>query len=102
MALDAWGKYESPDRFHRLEHHCADVAACFETLLRDPVLRDRFERAAGDAGLCSVIESRLAVIAFLHDFGKLNAGFQFKVRQNHELPSGKRPRKAGHIHEALS
>ncbi len=101
MALDAWGKYESPDCFHRLEHHCADVAACFEALLRDPVLRHRFERAAGDAGLCSIIESRLAVIAFLHDFGKLNAGFQFKVRGGDTSLSGRRPRPAGHIGEAL-
>ena len=101
MVTDAWGKYESPGRFHRLEHHCADVAACFEALLRDPVLRHRFERAAGDAGLCHIVESRLAVITFLHDFGKLNAGFQFKILQNHELPSGKRPQKAGHIREAV-
>ena len=99
--MDAWGKYESPDCFHRLEHHCADVAACFEGLLRDPVLRSRFEGAAGDAGFCAVTEARLAVIAFLHDFGKLNAGFQFKVRENEALPSGRRPRKAGHIGEAL-
>ena len=99
--MDAWGKYESPDCFHRLEHHCADVAACFEGLLRDPVLRCRFEGAADDAGFCAVTEARLAVIAFLHDFGKLNTGFQFKVRENEALPSGRRPRKAGHIGEAL-
>ena len=46
MELAAWGKFESPDRFHRLEHHCADVAACFEALVRDPLLRDRFEPSA--------------------------------------------------------
>lgn len=101
MVADAWGKYESPDRFHRLEHHSADVAACFEALLRDPVIRHRFERAAGGAGLCSVIESRLAVIAFLHDFGKLNAGFQLKVRNSGAPLPGRRPRPAGHIGEAL-
>ena len=100
--MDAWGKYEPPACFHRLEHHCADVAACFEGLLRDPVLRCRFERAAGDAGFCAVTEARLAVLAFLHDFGKLNAGFQFKVRESKALPSGRRPRKAGHIAEALA
>ena len=39
----AWGKFdESSGCFHRLEHHCADVAACFEAVLRDPVLRARF------------------------------------------------------------
>ena len=101
VIMDAWGKYESPACFHRLEHHCADVAACFEGLLRDPVLRSRFERAAGDAGFCAVTEARLAVLAFLHDFGKLNTGFQFKVREIEALPSGWRPKRAGHIGEAL-
>ena len=100
MVLDAWGKYESPDQFHRLEHHCADVAACFEALLRDPVLHDRFERAAGCTGICEVTKARLTVIAFLHDFGKVNTGFQFKVRDDDSRPNG-RPRKAGHIGEAL-
>ena len=84
--MDAWGKYESPDCFHRLEHHCADVAACFEALLRDPVLRNRFERAAGDADFCAVTEARLTVIAFLHDFGKLNAGFQWFPRTRGDRP----------------
>ena len=93
-----WGKYrEASGQTHRLEHHCADVAACFEALLRDPVLRSRFDKAAGNGGLDRVTEARLTVLAFFHDFGKLNAGFQFKI--------GKRwpgaPPKAGHIKEAL-
>ena len=46
--MEAWGKFEqSSGCFHRLEHHCADVAACFEALLHDRVLRARFVRAAG-------------------------------------------------------
>ena len=80
MDGSAWAKYDSESRTtHRLEHHCADVAACFEALLADQVLRDRFRVAAGKSdGLCEVTLARLAVLAFLHDFGKLNAGFQFK------------------------
>ena len=101
MGLAAWGKFEPPGQFHRLEHHCADVAACFEALLRDPVLRDRFEQAAGNAGVCPITEARLTVIAFLHDFGKLNTGFQFKVWNDNTSPREKHPRKAGHIGEAL-
>ena len=101
MELAAWGKFESPDQFHRLEHHCADVAACFEALLCDPVIRDRFEQAAGGTGVCPITEARLTVIAFLHDFGKLNSGFQFKVRDGNSSPREKRPRKAGHVGEAL-
>ena len=100
MVVDAWGKYESPDCFHRLEYHCADVAACFEALLRDPVLHHRFERAAGGE-LCPVTQARLSVIAFLHDFGKLNTGFQFQVRKADARLPGRRPARAGHVGTAL-
>ena len=97
----AWGKFdESSGRFHRLEHHCADVAACFEALLLDPVLRARFARAAGASDLGDTTAARLTLLAFLHDFGKLNAGFQFKVPRPIES-SGRRPRRAGHLAEAL-
>ncbi len=93
-----WGKYrEGSGETHRLEHHCADVVACFEALLRDPVLRSRFDKAVGNGGLDRVTEARLTVLAFLHDFRKLNAGFQFKVGK--QRPGA--PRKAGHIKEAL-
>ena len=44
--------------------------------------------------------ARLTFLAFLHDFGKLNVGFQFKVRRQNELPR-RGPRPAGHIAEAL-
>ncbi len=98
----AWGKYdERLGTFHRLEHHCADVAACFEALICDPILAVRFGRAAGKgAKLDPITSSRLTAIAFLHDFAKLNAGFQFKVKDRGELPSGAPPR-AGHINEAF-
>lgn len=97
--MDAWGKYQDADRFHRLEHHCADVAACFEALLADPVLRARFVLASGHAGFTSTTAARLAVLAFLHDFGKLNSGFQFKVLDRSRLAGV--PRACGHIGMAL-
>ena len=98
--MDAWGKFESSDCFHRLEHHCADVAACFEALLAEPVLRTRFAQASGAWSLSDTTVARLTVLAFLHDFGKLNSGFQFKVRKRSDLPTGAPP-KAGHLGEAL-
>ena len=99
--MEGWGKFDkSSARIHRLEHHCADVAACFEALLRDPVLRARFVRAAGPDGLTDTTAARLTFLAYLHDFGKLNAGFQFKVRLRSELPA-RAPRRAGHVAEAL-
>ena len=100
----AWGKYDYGDgdeTFHRLEHHCADVAACFEILIADRVLAARFAQAAGrPEGLDRVTSSRLAVAAFFHDFAKINAGFQFKVRDPMDLPPA-RPPKMGHITEAF-
>ncbi len=101
FGVDAWGKYDQETgAFHRLEHHCADVAACFEVLLREPVLRARFARAAGATELDSTTAARLTYLAFLHDFGKLNAGFQFKVPRSGVPPRG-RPKPAGHVGEAL-
>ena len=90
-----WGKFRSITDFHRLEHHCADVAACFEALLRDRVLRQRFVRASATGDISPVTASRLTVLAFLHDVGKLNCGFQFKVFDREDLPPGAPPR-AGH------
>ncbi len=101
VRVDAWGKFDQETgRFHRLEHHCADVAACFEALLREPVLRARFARANRAANLDDTTASRLTYLAFLHDFGKLNTGFQFKPPQIGASHRG-RPKPAGHIAEAL-
>ena len=98
QTIPAWGKYHEEADFHCLEHHCADVAACFEALIRDPVLHDRFICAAG-GDLCPTTEARLAACAFLHDFAKLNTGFQFKTRNFSRNSSS--PPKAGHIGEAF-
>ena len=97
MTLHAWGKFKQEDgSFHLLEHHCADVASCFEVLVSDQVLRQRCCVAAGQDAICEVTLSRLAVIAFLHDLGKINTGFQFKVRNGHA-----RNRWRGHVSEVF-
>ena len=93
-----WGKYEKSNGIHRLEHHCADVAACFEVLVRSPVLLNRLQRAAGKCPITNVTLARLAVIAFLHDLGKVSSGFQFKPFPNQD---GSRRRQFGHVAEAL-
>ena len=99
--MEAWGKFdEASGRIHRLEHHCADVAACFEALLRGPVLRARFAQAAGASDLADSTAARLTFLAFLHDFGKLSVGFQFKVRRPN-APARRAPGMAGHIGAAL-
>ena len=91
-----WGKF-SDGASHHLAHHCADVAACFEALTSLPVVQARLERAAR-ISLSSVHIARLAVLAFLHDCGKLHPGFQAKG-----WPEGDwRGRKHGHVREGAA
>ena len=44
-----WAKSErdNPQRIHLLEHHLADVGACFEALLSQPTIRHRLAGSAG-------------------------------------------------------
>ena len=91
-----WGKF-SDGASHHLAHHCADVAACFEALASLPTVRARLERAAR-ISLSSVHIARLAVLAFLHDCGKLHPGFQAKG-----WPEGHwRGKKHGHVREGAA
>ena len=78
----AWGKRKYAEgnlEYARLalHHHCMDVAAVLEALLALPTLRSRLERLAGTA-LPGALLARLAVLTFLHDVGKVSAGFQSK------------------------
>jgi len=70
----AWGKL-SHNGSHDLLDHMTDVAACFLALAQCASIRRSLHQAAGrelgDADL-----QRLAVLVFLHDVGKANAGFQ--------------------------
>jgi len=76
---DFWGKYSEGKDYHALVHHCADVAACFEALLSQPLINKRLARAGYLDSLDSVLVSRLAVLVFFHDLGKIATGFQAKV-----------------------
>lgn len=92
----AWGKFRSGAR-HHLAHHCADVAACFELLVRLPVIRARLDCAAGRE-LTETDLSRLAALAYLHDCGKLHPGFQAKG-----WPAGTWPGPLhGHVREGAA
>jgi len=86
---------QGPERIHLLEHHLADVGACLEALLRQPTIRRRLARTAGQEGLDGSTISRLCVFAALHDIGKVNVGFQTQVWRQADLPQ-RRPRRAGH------
>lgn len=86
--LNAFGKLERGEReevarWHPLVDHMIDVAACFEYLCSCRSIRRSLENAAGRA-LKEQDIARLAVLAFLHDIGKANSGFQAKRWKNKE------------------
>ena len=54
-----------------------DVAAVLDALLLVPAVHRALERAAGRP-LSDVDRARLATLAFLHDIGKANTGFQVR------------------------
>ena len=101
----AWGKLDRPEpeaavvAWHPLVDHCADVAAVTEALLAHPLFRRRLERLAGQPLDHPGLTARLCAIAFLHDLGKANSGFQAKRLTPDELRlAGIEP--AGHVREA--
>lgn len=72
-----WAKL-SQDResWHSLVDHSADVAAVLMALLDQPTVAARLARLGGLDELPVVMRWRLAALAFLHDIGKANRGFQ--------------------------
>lgn len=101
-----WGKleYDSAGRdspqprivaWHPAAHHCADVAACAEALVRHTLIGSRLARLVGTETnqLDEVTVQRLCVLAAIHDIGKFATAFQVKA-----LPEARRPcRAVGHI-----
>ncbi len=84
-----WGKRDANGATHPLVDHCIDVAVVFRKLLESKNL------ARLPATLDEGQKDRLAVIAYLHDLGKCNAGFQAKA-------DPKAKGTAGHVLEALA
>ena len=85
---------------HLLIDHMIDVAACFCRLSHCHAIRRALERSAGRA-LDEQDISRLAVLAFLHDIGKANSGFQAKRWKNKIPASWPVPITAGHGVEVI-
>ena len=77
-----WAKSDrsDPRRIHLLEHHLADVGACFEELMKQPTINWRLASTAGRDELDATTAARLCVFAALHDIGKVNVGFQTRVK----------------------
>ena len=96
-----WAKSEPrngyPKRVHLLEHHLADVGACFEALLAQPTVRKRLAHSGNLGDLDETLVARLSVLAALHDIGKVNVGFQTQIWRDADLPAGQhKPHRAGH------
>ena len=88
---------EGPERIHLLEHHMADVGACFEALLTQPTIRQRLACSGDMDSLDDATAARLALFAALHDIGKVNTGFQTQIwRQTDSMERARRPSRAGH------
>ena len=85
-----WGKLLG-ETYLPLSVHCLDVGLCFRTLCELPALRRTLEQAAGRP-LQALELDRLALLAFLHDLGKANLGFQRK-------PFDQKAPRAGHVRE---
>ena len=98
-----WAKSDrkNPDRIHLLEHHLADVGACFEALTAQPTIRQRLAKAGHRDELDDVTAARLAVFAALHDIGKVNIGFQTRIWREEDLHSRPRPSRAGHTSDLV-
>jgi CRISPR-associated endonuclease/helicase Cas3 len=69
-----WAKRDGQNVLSLVDHS-ADVAAVFAALLEQGAWRQRLDHAAGRSVSAQDIQ-RLCALAFLHDFGKCNAGFQ--------------------------
>ncbi len=99
----AWAKIDgaaAAPRWHSLVGHSADVAAVFEALVDLPATRSRLDGLA-KRPLDTVDRERLAALAFFHDLGKANWGFQAKALTADELKARGLtvPGRVGHTRE---
>lgn len=98
-AYPAWGKIERNGfglvvGAHPLLDHMTDVAACFLALAECSAVRRSLETTAGRSLDVADLQ-RLAVLVFLHDIGKANAGFQSRRWPCETNPQKGSPARAG-------
>ncbi len=72
-----WAKRDAAGRWHSLVGHSADVSAALAALLDLPLIDTRLQRLCRvDEADAAAISAKLSALAFLHDIGKANRGFQ--------------------------
>lgn len=96
----AWGKLErlisGAIGIHSLVDHMTDVAAVMHRLMYLSTVNRALEQAAGRS-LDDTDRARLAVLAFLHDIGKANVGFQGRYwSDDKQRPPGWHTPPCGH------
>jgi len=99
----SWAKFDgaaAAPRWHSLVGHSADVAAVCEALADLPAASSRLDGLA-KRPLDIVDRERLAALAFFHDLGKANWGFQAKALTADELKARGLtvPGRVGHTRE---
>ena len=95
--LAFWGKYneQATPCAHPLTDHCLDVATVFRRLVGLPRIREALQRTTRSSLLTDRQLNRLTAIAYLHDLGKCNWGFQAKR-------DAAARETAGHVLEAVT
>ena len=74
-----WGKYvEETGAWLPLAAHCLDVGIVFRRLCEVRSIHRSLQETT-KTRLSSILLDRLAVIAMLHDIGRVNSGFQRKI-----------------------
>ena len=74
--MPSWAKLKAGHQLSLIDHSC-DVASVLEAVLQQcSTYRRRLATSGGLDDLDGVQISRLSVLAFLHDYGKANRGFQ--------------------------
>lgn len=87
-----WAKLHSEDsqivEWLPVLHHCADVAACAEAVLRVSILCKRLARSMGREELTSSQRARIAALIAMHDAGKFCVGFQNRAWPDRQPRTG--------------
>lgn len=98
----AWGKLDKKQgTWHPLTAHMLDVAACLLAMCKIESIQHKLEQLA-NRPLSELDLLRLSALAFLHDIGKANSGFQAKRWiVTVQATTASWPMPAGHTSEAL-
>jgi CRISPR-associated endonuclease/helicase Cas3 len=93
-----WAKRDAEGRWHSLVGHSADVSAALAALLDLPLIAARLRQIGRiDGAAAGATSAKLAALAFLHDIGKANRGFQ--ARSKAEAP---REVEVAHVDQFIS